>query len=86
VEVEFIKHALERIAERGASIDQVKSVLEAGESVQAKTGRRAKEAIFEYNSDWLGKRYRQKKVKVVYVEEADKITVITVYVYFGYWG
>ncbi|MHB8841851.1 MAG: DUF4258 domain-containing protein [Candidatus Aquicultor sp.] len=86
MDVVFIEHADERIVERGTNADEVKQVLATADTVPTKLGRIAEEAVFEYNSNWLGKYYKQKKVKVVYVEEQGKTMVITVYVYFGSWG
>lgn len=85
MEVIFTEHALDRIKERGTDVDEVREVLTIGHSVEAKTGRNAKELIFEYNCEWLGKYYKQKKVRVIFVEEDNYAIVITAYVYFGYW-
>ena len=46
-------------------------------------GRKSREKVFEYNGEWLGRRYAQKKVKVVYVEEEGQVVVVTVKVYYG---
>ncbi|MCL5292350.1 MAG: DUF4258 domain-containing protein [Actinobacteria bacterium] len=85
MEVIFIEHALERMLERGTNADEVRKVLEIGDRVQAKQSRNAKEAVFDYGSEWLGREFKQKKVKAIYAEEADQLTVITVYVYYGEW-
>ena len=37
---------------------------------------------FDFNSFWLGKFHSKKRVRPIFVEEADAIVVITVYVYF----
>ena len=83
----IIEHAKERIKKRGTSIGEVEKVLEAGKEVKTDyEGRRAKEMVFSYNRKWQKKFYPEKKVKVIYREEGEVITVITVYVYFGKWG
>ena len=56
-----------------------------GTVTPAKKGRKAKEMIFEYGKEWLGKVYHQKKIVVIYVEENDEIVVITVKVFYGKW-
>ena len=53
--------------------------------MELKKGRKSKEMVFDYNRDWLGKHYPEKKVKVVYTEEDDQVVVITVKVYYGKW-
>jgi hypothetical protein len=50
-----------------------------------RVGRKAKEMVFDYDKTWLGKRYAQKKVKVVFAEGFDRIVVIAVYVFYGTW-
>ena len=83
--IRLVEHAKERANERGASADEISMVLLKGHEIEVKKGRRGKELIFDYNREWLGKHYSQKKVKVVYVEESDEMVVITVKVYYGIW-
>ena len=73
------------MVKRGASEEEVKKVLEEGQEVGARGGRKAKEAVFLFNRDWRGKSYPQKKVRAVFVEEAGEVVVITVYVYYCSW-
>jgi len=81
----IIDHALKRAIERGASEEEIKQVLLNGTTVPIQEGRKAKEMVFDFNRNWQGKYYLQKKVKVVYIEENDEIVAITVYVYYGKW-
>ncbi len=81
----LIEHAKERTIERGATEDEIQMVLSAGNEVQVKKDRKGKETVFEYEREWLGKVYPQKKVRVIYVEENEEIIVITVKVYYGKW-
>lgn len=37
---------------------------------------------FEYNEVWNGKFYTTKQIRPIFVDEADEIVVVTVYVYF----
>ena len=37
---------------------------------------------FPFESVWNGRRYATKRVRVIFVEEADEIVVVTVYTYF----
>jgi len=81
----LVKHAQERIVERGETEDEIEIVLSKGIEVSAKKGRKAKEMVFDYEKEWLGKSYPQKKVRVIYIEEKGKMVVITVKVYYGKW-
>jgi hypothetical protein len=81
----LIEHAKERASERGATEDEIHRVLSTGNEVQVRRGRKGKEMVFEYGREWLGKRYPQKKVRAIYVEEDDEIVVITVKVFYGEW-
>jgi len=83
--IRLVEHAKDRANERGASEDEVSVVLLRGQEVKVKKGRKGKELVFDYNGEWLGKHYLQKKVRVIYVEESDAIVVITVKVYYGVW-
>jgi hypothetical protein len=85
MKVRFVEHAKERITERGTSEEEVNTVLFSGTDIPAKKGRKARENIFRYGEEWLGKIYQQKKVVVVYVEEGEEIVVITVKVLYGQW-
>jgi Txe/YoeB family toxin of Txe-Axe toxin-antitoxin module len=85
VRIILIEHAKERAKERGASADEIHTVLLNGKEIGAKKGRKGKELVFDYNGKWLGKLYSQKKVRVIYVKENDEVMVITVKVYYGMW-
>ena len=81
----IIDHARDRMVERGAKEDEVIAVLKQGRALKRALGREVKEMTFPFNSRWQGRFYRQKKVRVVYIEEGDNQIVITVYAYFGEW-
>ena len=79
-------HALARMPFRGVSTDEVAAVLEQGEEVEARDGRHAKAMVFAHGKLWAGRRYDQKKVKVVYLIEGTEIIVVTVLAYYGRWS
>jgi hypothetical protein len=83
--IKIVDHAKERMSARGATVKEIKEVINHGNEIPAKHGRKAKEKVFEYGKQWLGKVYPQKKVVVIYVEEDDKVVVITVKVFYGTW-
>ncbi len=59
--IEFIYHSKERMSERGATEKEVIKTLENGVEVKAELGRLAKELVFDFNNNWMGKIYQQKK-------------------------
>jgi hypothetical protein len=80
----FSTHALEQMADRGASRSEVEIAINDGEEVPAKQGRRAFRKNFAYNSTWKGRYYEFRQVVPIVAEEPDTWVVITVYVfYFG---
>jgi len=85
MKIRLVEHARERVHERGTTEEEISMVLSKGERVEVKKGRKGMELVFDYDQEWLGKHYLQKKVKVVYVEEGDEVVVITVKVYYGMW-
>jgi hypothetical protein len=85
VKYKIIDHARDRMAERGVSEAEVVTAIESGTEAQARGDRRYREAVFDYGREWLGRRYEQKKVQVIYVEEDGELIVITVYAFYGSW-
>lgn len=85
MKIRLTEHAKDRANERGATEGEIRLVLSEGQATELKERRKSKEMVFDYNMDWLGKHYPQKKVKVVYTEEDDQLIVITVKVHYGEW-
>ncbi len=80
----FSQHALDQLCDRGASKEEVKLAIQAGEETPAKKGRRAFRKNFHFGSKWKDKQYEVKQVMPIVVDEAEEIVVVTVYVfYFG---
>jgi hypothetical protein len=86
MEIILTDHAIEKTVQRGTTEDEVIYAILEGVDIPAKKGRKAKEMVFNYNKEWLGKFYPQKKVLAIYVEEYGEIVVITVKVYYGEWS
>jgi len=83
-DVIFSRHALEQLADRGATQEEVVKAVQEGERVPAKVGRLAFRKNFPYEEKWKNKYYEIKQVMPIVVEEGGKFVVITVYVfYFG---
>jgi len=56
-------HALVRLAERGATENEVIDTVRHGESFPAKFGRTGFRRNFAYNGTWRGRRYSTKQVE-----------------------
>ena len=82
--VRFHHHALERLAERGATEEEARATVELGERFPAKFGRVGFRRNFPFNDQWRGRAYSTKQVEVFAVEENVEdwliITVITRFV------
>ncbi len=73
-------HAEERLWERGATRDEVISVMETGEQFPAKFGRAGFRRNFRFESEWRGRHYATKQVEAYAVFEDGDWLVITVLV------
>lgn len=85
MEILIDPHTLERASERGASREEIVETIEKGLIIVGKKGRIGKAMVFEFNSQWNGKNYLQKKIEVFFVIEDNAIITVTVYVYYGKW-
>lgn len=81
--IRFHPHAIERLAERGATQEEVRVTIEQGEKFPAKFGRLGFRRNFSFNGEWRGRLFSTKQVEVFAVEESSQdwlvITVITRY-------
>ena len=78
-------HTLERAKERGTNEEEIRDVINTGFSIPAKHGRMGKTKIYDFNRNWYGKYYEQKRVEVFYTIERDITITVTVYVFYGRW-
>ena len=85
MEITLIDHARERLLERGATEEEVRQTVRSGTPAPAGAGRQAKERVFPYNATWQGRHFAQKMVRAIYVEERNRLVVLTLYVYYGEW-
>ena len=81
IEIRLHPHARLRLAERGATEEEVISAVKFGERFEAKFGRVGFRREFTYNGMWQGRFYADKVVEAIAVEE-DGWLVITVLVKF----
>ena len=75
-------HAYENIGRRGASGQEVIDSIRTATWEPARQGRQECRKDFAYGQEWNGKFYATKQVRPIFVEEADEIVVVTVYVYY----
>ena len=71
-------HALGRMAERGATEDEVTATVEQGEQFPARFGRTGFRRNFPFDTEWRGRNYRTKQVEAYAVQEGGDWLVITV--------
>jgi hypothetical protein len=79
----FSSHAVQRFDDRGTSPEEVKRALEEGAWTPAQSGRQETKAVFFFGREWKGQKYETKTVNPVFIVEAETITVITIYVFYG---
>jgi hypothetical protein len=76
--VRFHPHALERMAQRGATEKEVADTIETGERFEAKFGRAGFRRNFLFEKQWQNRYYKSKQVQVYAVRVNDDWLVITV--------
>jgi hypothetical protein len=76
--IRFHPHALERMAQRGATEQEVIVAVEAGERFNTKFNRTGFRMNFTYKKQWRGKHYETKQVEAYAVQQNDDWLVISV--------
>jgi len=80
MKVRIHPHASERMAERGASEDEINATVEDGEEFPAKFGRTGFRRNFVYEQKWRDQLYRTKQLEVIAAAGVDEWLVLTVIV------
>jgi hypothetical protein len=80
--IKFSQHALDNMADRGASREEVELAIRTGECFPAKKGRLSFRKNLSYNTIWKGKFYQVKQVMPIVADEPETFVVITVYAFF----
>lgn len=70
-------HAVDRLAERGATKDEVVATVEHGETFPAKFGRTGFRRNFSFQGEWRRRRFATKQVEAYAVREGSEWLVIT---------
>lgn len=82
----FTKHAFEQMKSRKASYEEVIKVIQSATWQPAEKKRSTASLSFPFNSEHYGRFYASKEVVPIFVEEEDRIVVITVYTFFSQKG
>ena len=77
----FSRHALEQMADRGVTREEVEETIGTGEIMSARRGRLSVRRNFPYRADWKGRYYEVKQVMPNTVEDDTQVTVVTVYAF-----
>jgi len=75
-------HARDNLRYRGATEEEVKEAIRIALWRPAELGRLECRKDFPYGREWNKKVCATKRVRPIFVEEADEIVVVTVYVYY----
>lgn len=76
--VRFHPHALERMAQRGATEKEVRDTVAKGERFEAKFGRSGFRRNFMFEKQWQGRYYKTKQIEVYAIHEDDDWLVISI--------
>ena len=71
-------HARERMAERGATEEEVRSAVEEGEKFRAKHGRSGFRRNFPFDGEWRKQHYTTKQVEAYADRRGEDWWVVTV--------
>ena len=80
--IRFSQHAMEQLAYRGATEEEISETIRTSKWESAELGRLECRKDFIYNQNWNNKYYKTKQIKPIFVEEEKEIVVMTVYVYY----
>jgi hypothetical protein len=75
-------HARDNLRYRGVTEEEVKETIRTVSWRPAELGRLECRKDFPYGREWNKKVYATKRVRPIFVEEANEIVVVTVYVYY----
>jgi hypothetical protein len=74
----FSEHALERMKERGASRQEVRTAVREGESSDARHGRTEFTYTFPFEDEWNGTYYAHKELTVYAADDSGDWIIVTV--------
>lgn len=78
----FTHHSLDQMYERKATREEVETTIRESKWEIAEQNRWTGAMSFDFNAEHYGRFYRYKEVVPIFVEENERIAVITVYTFF----
>lgn len=75
-------HARDQLRYRGAAEEEVIETIQTSRWEDAERGRLEAEKDFAFDAVWNNRRYAKKRVRPIFVEEEERVVVVTVYVYY----
>ena len=79
----FTQHARIRIAERGVCEEEVIKAIREGKWQKAEKGRLMTSIEVPFKGEHYGRYYETKQINPIFVEEGNRIVVITVYTFYS---
>lgn len=79
----FTRHAKEQMKERKTTTEEVEAVIRTTRWQKAEKGRMTASLTFPFNTEHYGRFYQAKEVVPIFIEESERIVVITVYTFFS---
>ncbi len=80
--IRLSSHAKQQLAFRGATEQEIAEAIRTESWQPAELGRRECRKDFPFHTVWNQRYYSTKQVRPIFVDEADEIVVVTVYVYY----
>lgn len=80
--IRLSEHARGYLERRGFSAAEVEVTIRNSAWQPASRNRLEAAKDFPFNNEWNGHRYLTKRVRPIFVDEADEIVVVTVYTYY----
>jgi hypothetical protein len=80
--VRFSRHALQQMAEHGATQEEVLEAIRSGKQVPDKRNNSGFRKNFQYERLWANRYYPIKQVLSIIAEEAEALVIVTVYTFY----
>lgn len=81
--IHITTHARAQMSARQATAEEVEAAIRSAPWQPAEHGRKTAARVFPFRGEHFGRFYESKEVVPVFVEEADRIVVVTVYTFFS---
>lgn len=80
--IRLSEHAKRQLEYRGATEEEVFDTIRSQTWGSAELGRLDCRKNYIFNAEWNNKYYSTRQVRPIFVDEAEEIVVVTVYVYY----